>query len=146
MWAAEGSSIRCASRTDLDQISQLSSATRPARKGVRIAVGSDDVHVAMLVLTLGLKKCNNCRKAAKRCDEGRPCSRCVKLGLEESCRNAPTKLRNRVLKGSHRGAAQALVHPQMAATSSSSMSAFHGESFMSGRASALRSYIHLFRL
>ena len=37
-------------------------------------------------------QCINCREAGKRCDPGRPCSRCRKKGLR-GCQDAPTKRR-----------------------------------------------------
>ncbi|KAF7721025.1 hypothetical protein EC973_005550 [Apophysomyces ossiformis] len=42
--------------------------------------------------------CVNCQKACKRCDEGRPCQRCVKLGLTATCRNSPRKERQKGVK------------------------------------------------
>lgn len=37
--------------------------------------------------------CVNCQKACKKCDEGRPCQRCIKYGLEASCRDSERKER-----------------------------------------------------
>ncbi|KAI9020801.1 hypothetical protein CLU79DRAFT_719894 [Phycomyces nitens] len=42
--------------------------------------------------------CVNCQKACKKCDEGRPCKRCVKLGLTETCINSPRKERRKGVK------------------------------------------------
>lgn len=42
----------------------------------------------------------NCQKACKKCDEGRACQRCVKLGIADSCIDSPRKER---LKGVKRG-------------------------------------------
>ncbi|KDN36772.1 hypothetical protein K437DRAFT_48877 [Tilletiaria anomala UBC 951] len=42
--------------------------------------------------------CTNCQKACKKCDEGRPCSRCVKYHLEDSCENSLRKERKRGIK------------------------------------------------
>ncbi|TPX31263.1 hypothetical protein SmJEL517_g05371 [Synchytrium microbalum] len=39
--------------------------------------------------------CSTCKKACKRCDEARPCSRCVRLGKADTCVNAPRKERAR---------------------------------------------------
>lgn len=39
--------------------------------------------------------CVNCKKACKKCDQGRPCQRCIKLGLESSCVDAPRKSRKK---------------------------------------------------
>ncbi|TBU29836.1 hypothetical protein BD311DRAFT_796386 [Dichomitus squalens] len=49
--------------------------------------------------TRGVKiACTNCRLANKRCDEGRPCERCVKNGLEHSCVSAERKRRRRTVR------------------------------------------------
>ncbi|KAI0778979.1 hypothetical protein BD413DRAFT_632664 [Trametes elegans] len=40
-------------------------------------------------------QCTNCRSANKRCDDARPCPRCIQGGLRESCANAPPKPRRR---------------------------------------------------
>ncbi|ORZ02762.1 hypothetical protein BCR43DRAFT_22569 [Syncephalastrum racemosum] len=29
--------------------------------------------------------CTNCRKASRKCDDARPCPRCIKYALEDSC-------------------------------------------------------------
>ncbi|CEH15795.1 potential fungal zinc cluster transcription factor [Ceraceosorus bombacis] len=42
--------------------------------------------------------CVNCQKACKKCDEGRPCSRCVKYGLTDSCQDSSRKERKRGIK------------------------------------------------
>lgn len=42
--------------------------------------------------------CINCQKACKRCDEGRPCSRCVKYGLTSTCMDSARKERKRGIK------------------------------------------------
>lgn len=42
--------------------------------------------------------CTNCQKACKKCDEGRPCSRCVKYGLTDTCENSVRKERKRGIK------------------------------------------------
>lgn len=39
--------------------------------------------------------CVNCQKACKKCDDQRPCSRCVKYGIEEGCINSQRKERKR---------------------------------------------------
>ncbi|KAK9760205.1 hypothetical protein K7432_016034 [Basidiobolus ranarum] len=44
--------------------------------------------------------CINCQKACKKCDEGRPCQRCVKYGLGDTCRDSMRKERR---KGERRG-------------------------------------------
>lgn len=42
----------------------------------------------------------NCQKACKKCDDYRPCERCRKYGLEDSCRDSARKERK---KGNRRG-------------------------------------------
>ncbi|KAJ1660797.1 hypothetical protein IWQ61_000332 [Dispira simplex] len=42
--------------------------------------------------------CVNCQKACKKCDDARPCLRCVKYGLESTCRNSPRKERKKGVK------------------------------------------------
>jgi hypothetical protein len=39
--------------------------------------------------------CVNCQKACKKCDDQRPCSRCVKYGIEDGCINSQRKERKR---------------------------------------------------
>jgi hypothetical protein len=40
----------------------------------------------------------NCQKACKKCDDGRPCARCIKLGLTETCRDSDRKERKKGVK------------------------------------------------
>ncbi|KAI8888172.1 hypothetical protein K501DRAFT_26873 [Backusella circina FSU 941] len=42
--------------------------------------------------------CVNCQKACKKCDDGRPCKRCIKLGLTATCRNSDRKERKKGVK------------------------------------------------
>ncbi|KAI0948153.1 hypothetical protein AcW1_009745 [Taiwanofungus camphoratus] len=42
--------------------------------------------------------CTNCASACKRCDESRPCERCVKYGLSDSCRDGVRKERKKGIK------------------------------------------------
>ncbi|KAI9314800.1 hypothetical protein BX666DRAFT_2029050 [Dichotomocladium elegans] len=44
--------------------------------------------------------CIHCQKACKKCDDGRACKRCLRLGLEASCIDSPRKPRR---KGIRRG-------------------------------------------
>ncbi|KIL63404.1 hypothetical protein M378DRAFT_669341 [Amanita muscaria Koide BX008] len=53
--------------------------TKPKRKQVKMA-------------------CTNCAAACKRCDEGRPCERCQKYGIGESCRDGQRKERKKGIK------------------------------------------------
>ncbi|ORX57404.1 hypothetical protein DM01DRAFT_1401702 [Hesseltinella vesiculosa] len=42
--------------------------------------------------------CVNCQKACKKCDEGRPCQRCIKYGLSDSCQDSVRKERKKGIK------------------------------------------------
>lgn len=72
-------------------------------------------------------QCTNCRSAGKRCDSGRPCLRCVKKGLEDSCKDAPNRRRKPVRGSQQRGAepTPSVEHPQMAGTSGSAEPTAH---------------------
>ena len=39
--------------------------------------------------------CIHCKKACKKCDNVRPCTRCVRLGLDGTCVDAPRKERKK---------------------------------------------------
>lgn len=45
--------------------------------------------------------CVNCQKACKKCDDQRPCSRCIKYGIEDGCVNSQRKERKRKTLSSH---------------------------------------------
>ncbi|KAG8924132.1 hypothetical protein FRC03_008554 [Tulasnella sp. 419] len=42
--------------------------------------------------------CTNCQKACKKCDEERPCSRCVKYGIDKDCVDSQRKERKKGIK------------------------------------------------
>ncbi|KIJ62194.1 hypothetical protein HYDPIDRAFT_115073 [Hydnomerulius pinastri MD-312] len=42
--------------------------------------------------------CTNCANACKRCDETRPCERCIKYGIQESCVDGVRKERQKGIK------------------------------------------------
>ncbi|KAI7870047.1 hypothetical protein BDF14DRAFT_1778819 [Spinellus fusiger] len=42
--------------------------------------------------------CTNCQKACKKCDDSRPCPRCVKYGVAETCVNSVRKERKKGIK------------------------------------------------
>ncbi|CAO3596451.1 unnamed protein product [Absidia cylindrospora] len=42
--------------------------------------------------------CTNCQKACKKCDDDRPCSRCIKFGLTETCVSSIRKERRKGMK------------------------------------------------
>ncbi|CCM05828.1 uncharacterized protein FIBRA_08064 [Fibroporia radiculosa] len=58
---------------------QTSPVPRPKRKQVKMA-------------------CTNCAHACKRCDEARPCERCVKYGVADSCVDGVRKERKKGIK------------------------------------------------
>ncbi|KAF9954780.1 hypothetical protein BGZ72_004287 [Mortierella alpina] len=59
--------------------------------------------------------CVNCQKACKKCDEGRPCTRCIKYGLTDTCVDSTRKVRK---KGVKRGPYKRRIPaPHMASTS-----------------------------
>ncbi|KAF9378039.1 hypothetical protein CPB97_009804 [Podila verticillata] len=60
--------------------------------------------------------CVNCQKACKKCDEGRPCTRCVKYGLTDTCVDSTRKVRK---KGVKRGPYKRRPPPSQLGTSSS---------------------------
>lgn len=39
--------------------------------------------------------CTNCQRACKKCDDCRPCSRCIKYGIESTCQDSTRKERTR---------------------------------------------------
>lgn len=40
----------------------------------------------------------NCQKACKKCDDARPCPRCVKYGIADTCVNSVRKERKKGIK------------------------------------------------
>ena len=47
--------------------------------------------------------CTNCAAACKRCDEDRPCARCQRYGISESCQDGQRKQRKKgVKRGSYK--------------------------------------------
>lgn len=61
--------------------------------------------------------CVNCQKACKKCDEGRPCTRCIKYGLTDSCQDSLRKERKRGIKrGPYKRRATTGSQPNLAAT------------------------------
>lgn len=42
--------------------------------------------------------CIHCKKSCKKCDEQRPCQRCVRIGFSMNCIDAPRKIRKRGFK------------------------------------------------
>lgn len=42
--------------------------------------------------------CTNCQKACKKCDDERPCTRCVKYGIADDCQDSVRKERRKGIK------------------------------------------------
>ena len=61
---------------------------------------SQDIAAAAIKRKQVKQACINCRKACKKCEEQRPCCRCARLGLAESCVDWQRKPRE---KGHKRG-------------------------------------------
>ncbi|KAG1591230.1 hypothetical protein G6F48_003435 [Rhizopus delemar] len=61
--------------------------------------------------------CVNCQKACKKCDDGRPCKRCIKLGLTATCRDSDRKERKKgVKRGPYKkrqGYKEQVVYPKL---------------------------------
>ncbi|CAB4489964.1 hypothetical protein RhiirA5_484434 [Rhizophagus irregularis] len=67
--------------------------------------------------------CVNCQKACKRCDDGRPCQRCIKYGLTETCKNSIRKERKKGIKrGPYKRRTQIKDQDDKYTTSTSSVS------------------------
>lgn len=54
--------------------------------------------------------CTNCQKACKKCDDERPCPRCVKYGIAEECQDSIRKERRKGIKrGSYKKKCKSFV-------------------------------------
>ncbi|KAL9933879.1 hypothetical protein V8E36_006961 [Tilletia maclaganii] len=62
--------------------------------------------------------CINCQRACKKCDTGRPCTRCIKYGLTDTCADSSRKERKRGIK---RGPYKRRTNTSGSATSTSSL-------------------------
>ncbi|KAG2174809.1 hypothetical protein INT43_005871, partial [Umbelopsis isabellina] len=71
-----------------DQLAQQQSATLPPVNGKVPGQKRKQVKNA----------CVNCQKACKKCDDGRPCQRCIKFGLTDTCVNSVRKERKKGVK------------------------------------------------
>ncbi|KAG6883895.1 hypothetical protein C0992_007520, partial [Termitomyces sp. T32_za158] len=72
-------SITCSPPADHPPASAQAAALRPKRKQVKMA-------------------CTNCANACKRCDESRPCERCIKYNTPETCVDGQRKERKKGIK------------------------------------------------
>src|SRR5690606_38127621 len=70
--------------------------------------------------------CTNCQKACKKCDDARPCLRCVKYGISEECVDSQRKERKKgVKRGPYKkrdGKGTSLSHPHPRLSSLSPLS------------------------
>ncbi|KAG0377401.1 hypothetical protein BGX24_006164 [Mortierella sp. AD032] len=73
------SSMPTSPTLEYQQLSDPSLAQKPKRRQVKNA-------------------CVNCQKACKKCDEGRPCTRCIKYGLTDTCVDSTRKVRKKGVK------------------------------------------------
>ncbi|KAF8934433.1 hypothetical protein EDD21DRAFT_203614 [Dissophora ornata] len=73
--------------------------------------------------------CVNCQKACKKCDEGRPCSRCIKYGLTETCVDSTRKVRK---KGIKRGPYKRKVPPSQLGSASASTTPIMSHAVLAG--------------
>ncbi|KAG9069957.1 hypothetical protein KI688_009285 [Linnemannia hyalina] len=73
------SSMPTSPTLEYQQLSDPSLAQKPKRRQVKNA-------------------CVNCQKACKKCDEGRPCTRCIKYGLSDTCVDSTRKVRKKGVK------------------------------------------------
>lgn len=71
-------------------------APRPKRKQVKMAVSMLAIFQESR-LTFYLQ-CTNCAAACKRCDDSRPCERCQKYGVADSCVDGIRKERKKGIK------------------------------------------------
>lgn len=59
---------------------------------------SKTCHLKDLLNSPSLFSLANCQKACKKCDEARPCPRCVKYGISDTCVNSTRKERKKGVK------------------------------------------------
>ncbi|PWN19452.1 hypothetical protein BCV69DRAFT_40059 [Microstroma glucosiphilum] len=72
--------------------------------------------------------CINCQKACKKCDEGRPCTRCIKYGLVDTCQDSMRKERKRGIKrGPYKRRATTGSSAQPGGASSSTVDSLQGQ-------------------
>ncbi|KAF9923653.1 hypothetical protein FBU30_006268 [Linnemannia zychae] len=73
--------------------------------------------------------CVNCQKACKKCDEGRPCARCIKYGLTDTCVDSTRKVRK---KGVKRGPYKRRPQPSQIGSASASTTPTLGHAVLGG--------------
>ncbi|KAF8978116.1 hypothetical protein BGZ46_006817 [Entomortierella lignicola] len=73
--------------------------------------------------------CVNCQKACKKCDEGRPCTRCIKYGLSDTCVDSTRKVRK---KGIKRGPYKRKIPPSQLGSASASTTPIMSHAILTG--------------
>jgi len=72
---------------------------KPKRKQVKMAVCPPSrFHYLVLLSHLICVQCTNCASACKKCDDGRPCQRCMRSNLTSTCKDGVRKERKRGIK------------------------------------------------
>jgi hypothetical protein len=71
---------------------------RPKRKQVKQAVSLHDITGTFPDTNAAHQQCTNCATACKRCDDARPCQRCVKYGTADTCVDGKRKERQKGIK------------------------------------------------
>ncbi|KAF9429631.1 hypothetical protein BGZ76_001170 [Entomortierella beljakovae] len=104
------SSMPTSPTLEYQQLSDPSMAQKPKRRQVKNA-------------------CVNCQKACKKCDEGRPCNRCVKYGLVDTCVDSTRKIRK---KGIKRGPYKRKVPPSQLGSASASTTPILSHAILTG--------------
>ena len=59
--------------------------------------GPDPLHLVSLNRFFSVQ-CTNCASACKKCDDGRPCQRCIRSNLASTCKDGVRKERKRGIK------------------------------------------------
>ncbi|KDN48979.1 hypothetical protein RSAG8_02332, partial [Rhizoctonia solani AG-8 WAC10335] len=71
----------------------------PPSSGFGVGVGVEDSSTPVRPKRKQVKNaCSACQRACKRCDVGRPCERCIKYGMAETCRDSQRKERKKGIK------------------------------------------------
>ncbi|ORZ02758.1 hypothetical protein BCR43DRAFT_520016 [Syncephalastrum racemosum] len=97
--SASGQAYTSLTPSEVDAVTQaLASAAANANTATKNNNAAPKINT-----TIGKRKqvknaCTNCQKACKKCDDARPCPRCVKYQLEDSCVNSVRKERKKGIK------------------------------------------------
>jgi hypothetical protein len=87
------------SNMDVKKVKSEKPVEKSKRKQVKNACGKIRNFLLLIVThCLNINNTVNCQKACKKCDDGRPCKRCIKLGLTATCRNSDRKERKKGVK------------------------------------------------